>query len=279
MDKRGCMMMRVLINRYNSKAGNALLKFLPEEESKNVMAQDIQSEDAAPLIHQPQNVINDIHYSWIQLILQNFPQTQHQLVLAALTPVQIAGLKVATPLPISHMGKTFILEQIYRFLKFQDHLPLEYLPITVFSPLGKWKKNQLLNLCDFLGLHDLASEVRHIVNRTYLKNIYTCLTSKQFHYLKICLHTREKLTSPKMGVDPAKQECPKLKQMIHHRGLIRLGKTLCGQHPDLLWHIAHVLDVNRGNILLKEYQPQEIPKVTNILKQQLLDLMAFLEKP
>lgn len=270
-------MLRILINRFNPKAGNALLKFLPEEGAKAVMNQDIRSADLTPILQQPQKSLSTIHYSWIQPVLKKFPEPLQPAVMAALTAEQIAGMKISSPMAISNIAKTFILNQIYQHLKISEHFPIEYLPETEFSPLSKWTKSKLMDLIDFLGLYDLASEVRHIVDRNYLKNIYTCLTPKQFYYLKVCLHQKEQLVSPKLGIDPTKQDCSKLKQIIHRRGLLRLGKALCGQHPDLVWHIAHTLDIGRGNILLKEYQTEELPKVTKILKQQVLNLMNFLE--
>lgn len=277
MDKRGWMMLRVLINRYNPKAGNALLKFLPEDELQAVTNLDIRSTDLTPILQQPQKSLAKIHYSWIQPFLKNFPDSLQSVVIGALTAEQIAGLQISSPVPISDLARTFILNQLYHLLKISDHFPVEYLPETELSPLAKWMKQQLVNLIDFLGLYDLASEVRHIVNRDYLKNIYSCLTPKQFYYLKVCLHQKEQITSPKLGIDPTKQDCVKLKQVLHRRGLLRLGRALCGQHPDLVWYIAHKLDMGRGHILLKEYQHEALSKITPILKQQVLNLMNFLK--
>lgn len=277
MKKREHIILRVLVNRYNPKADNALLKFLPKEEAQTILSQDISSIDLLPIIQQPQNMLAKMHYSWVQPILKEFPESVQPVIISALTHEQILGLKMSSPLAISNIAKSFILNQLYQYLHINEHAPIEYLPANEFSVLAKWTKSQLLNLMDFFGLYDLASEVRHIVNRNHLKNIYTCLTSKQFYYLKVCLRQKEQLISPKLGIDPTKQNCPKLKQTIHRRGLLRLGKALCGQHPDLVWHMAHTLDIGRGNILLKEYQLEELPKVTKILKQQLLNLINFIK--
>jgi hypothetical protein len=277
MDKRGWMMLRVLINRYNPQAGNALLKFLPKEELQEISNLDIRSSDLAPILQQPQKSLAKIHYSWIQPLLKKFPDSLHSIVMGVLTAEQIAGLQISPTLPVSDLARTFILNQFYHLLKISDHSPLEYLPETEFSPLAKWTKQQVVHLIDFLGLYDLASEVRHIVNRNYLKNIYSCLTPKQFHFLKACLHQKEQITSPKLGIDPTKQDCDKLRQVVHRRGLLRLGRALCGQHPDLVWYLAHKLDMGRGNVLLKEYQQEVLPKITPILKQQVLNLMNFLK--
>jgi hypothetical protein len=92
------------------------------------------------------------------------------------------------------------------------------------------------------------------------------------------MHQKQQITSPKLGIDPSKQNCPHLKQVLHRRGLIRLAKSLTGQHKDLIWYIAHTLDNGRGMILLQSQQSISSPKVINILKQQVFNVMNFLKK-
>ncbi|CUI15843.1 conserved hypothetical protein [Candidatus Protochlamydia naegleriophila] len=278
MDKRGWMMLRVFINCYNPKAGEALLKFLPQEEVQAVLSQDIRSTDLTPILYQPQKLLERMHYSWIEPLLGGFPEKLHPLVMAALTQEQISGLNpVIAPSTLSNPVKTFIINQLYTLLKADEHLPYDYLPETDLSPLGTWSKARLTELIDFLGLHDLASEMRHIVDKNQLKNIYTSLSSKQFYYLKVCLHQKEILSVPKLGIDPSKRDSTKLKRIVHRRGLLRLGKALCGQHPDFVWYLAHTLDTGRGKLILNAYQPESVPQVTSFLKGQVLNLMNFLK--
>jgi len=277
MDTRGWMMLRVLINRYNPKAADKLLNFLPQDQQEAISQVDIRSDDLRPILQHPQNSLFHIHYSWIKPLIDEFPDRLQANVMAALTAEQIAGLKGNLAISITNLAKSFIINKLCYQLKIDEHIPLEYLAENEFTPLLKWNKQQIVDLIDFLGLYDLASEVRHIVNRDHLKNIYTCLTPKQFYYLKVCMHQKEQITSPKLGIDPSKQDCPKLKQALHRRGLSRLGKALCGQHADFVWYLSHILDMGRGNIILKEYQPQALPKITAVLKQQVLNLMNFLK--
>lgn len=272
------MMLRVFINRYLPKINKNLDRYLPKKEVEAIMNYSITSTNLAPILEQPQNSLASIHYSWIQPLIQNFHSTVQPAIVGALSEEQMTGLrKITSSTLTSPIGKEFILNQLYQQLNLGDHLPIEYLPETELTPLSGWKKNELIELADFLGLHDLAAEVKQIVNRNYLKNIYTCLNQKQLYYLKLCLQQKAQLVSPKLGIDPTQKDCQKLNQIIHRRGLIRLGKALWGQHPDLIWHIAHTLDMGRGTILMKEFQPQEQPKVTKILKQQVLNLMNFLK--
>lgn len=270
-------MFRVLVNRYHPKSAEALLKFLPRDQLTDISSVHIHSDDLRPILQHPQNAISRIHYSWIKPLVDKFPERLQPAIIAALNAEQIAGIKAPLETPITDLAKSFIINKLCYELNIQHRIPIEYLTLNEFSPLANWSKQQLVNLIDFLGLYDLAAEVRHIVNRDHLKNIYTCLTPKQFHYLKVCLHQKEKLTTPKLGIDPSKQDCTKLTQIIHRRGLSRLGKALCGQHPDFVWYLAHTLDTGRGAILLKEYQPQELPKVTSLLKQQVVNVMNFLK--
>lgn len=277
MDNKGWMMLRVLINRYNPKAGDALLKFLPQEEAKTVLSQEIRSTDLMPLLYQPQKLLERMHYSWIQPLLDQFPPRLYKLAASALTPEQITGLKIDAPLSPSPPVKTFMINRLYTLLQADKHLPFDYLPETDLSPLGNWTKNKLVLLIDFLGLHDLASEVRRIVNKNHLQNIYACLSPQQLYYLKVCLHQKEMVTAPKLGIDPSKQDCNKLKKIMHRRGLLRLSKALCSQHPDFVWYLAHQLDTGRGELLLNAYKPDSDPKVTSFLKGQVINIMNFLK--
>ncbi len=273
MDKRGYMFLKVFINRFSQSGAHPLVDFLPKEDKETIQAIEIHSTSIEPLLKKN---LNRIHYSWLQPFIQKTPPHLQHVFLACLSSEQQSTPSNHSSLKTTPLAKQFILDQLFEELKVGDHLPLEFLPENEFLILAEWTKKQLTDLGDYLGLFDLASEVRHIVNRNYLNNIYQCLSPMQLHYLKICLRQKEQLSFPKMGFDPTKEDCPKLKQMIHRRGLLRLGKALCGQHPDFIWHIAHRLDRGRGTILLKEYQPEEIPRVTLILKQQLLNLITFL---
>ena len=278
MDNRTLMMLRVFVNRYNPLAGNALLKFLPPETMQAVLSQDIRSNDLTPLLDQPHALLNNLHYSWIKPVLLQFSAPLQPLLIAALNPDQMMALKDSQKeIELSPPVKNFFLNLIFDALKTDDHVPLEYLPITDFTPLTKWSKAQLVNLADYLGIHDLASEVRHIVNKDHLRNIYSCLTPHQYKYLSQCLHQKEKIVAPKLGIDPAVKDCSKLKQIIHRRGLLRLAKALSGQHPDLVWYLAHTFDTGRGKLLLITFQTEVDPKVTALLKSQVINLMNFLK--
>lgn len=284
MDKKGWMILKILINHYHPKTPNMLIKYLPKEDAEVFLKQDLLVSDLRPIFEQPQKMIQKLHYSWLEPLILQLPQELRPVAISCLDEDQANGLqkllsfkskKQASP-PI----KTFLLHQIYTYLteKEQEHLPLEYLPVTDLSPLGTWTKKQLTILIDFLGLHDLAVEIKQIVNKNYLKNLTSCLSSQQLYYLKVCLHQKDKLITPKLGLDPTKRDCTKLLQILHKRGLIRLGKALSGQHPDLVWHISHILDTGRGLFIMQQAKGDVLPQVVQALKNQVTNLINFLKK-
>lgn len=277
MEKRGWMILRVLINRYNPKEEGALLKLLQDDAAEKIASQNIRSAELGPILEQPQKAIAKLHYSWIEPVFLKFPSSMLSIVASTLTREQMMGLHISNPKPVPDPVKLFILEKLSQFLEVKEHLPPEYLPQTELSSLALATLQEINQLVEFLGLYDLSSEIRHIVDRNYLKSVYTCLSSKQFQYLKMCLHQKELLAVSKMGIDPAKQDGAKIQQLMVKRGLLRLGKALCGEHPDLVWHIARVLDKERGAILQKEYKAEPIVKVTTILRQQVLHVLNFLK--
>lgn len=279
MDAKGWMIFRVLVNRFHPKGSDAVLKFLPDDERQKVLEQDVRSSDLMPILCEPQRLVAELHYSWINTLLEQFPKTLRPLVIAALGPEQRTRLSPSGEgIPgISAVVKDFFIDQLYMKLDGASHLPIDYLPVTELSPLIQWKRKDLLSLVDYLGLHDLAVEVRHIVDKVMLQQIYACLTPKQLYYLNVCLHQKEQLVAPRLGIT-LKMSGEELKKLLHSRGLLRLGRAMAGQHPDLLWHLCHLLDTGRGEVLRKCYQEQLIPTVTPILKGQVLNIMNFLKK-
>lgn len=279
MKQRGWIVLKTLFNRYDADIQEKLLKFLPPESKTKLMETNVQSSNLLPLLYQHQDTLERMHYSWIKPLLQHFPEQLVPLLINSLKYEQALGFKshLNSEMELPQTIKFFFQNQLYTLIDVIHRQPLELLPVTEMTPLAYMDKQDLMNIFDFLGLYDLSSEVRRIVNNAHLKNIYACLTPKQFHYLKFCMHQKEKLITPSLGIDHSKQDCPKLKQLIHRRGLLRLAKAMCGQPKDLVWYIAHVLDTGRGKVLMDHYKENEIPGITSSLKLQLINVMNFLK--
>lgn len=278
MKQRGWAILKTLLNRYDPDAQKSLLQFLAPDMRQKIAENEVRTSNILPLLYQYQDTLEKMHYSWLKPFIDELPEALVPYFVNSLTQEQTAGFKShAIPtLHLSHSVKLFFQNRLCSFIDVENRQPFEFLPVNELTPLGLLSKAELMDICDFLGLYDLASEVRQIVNKTYLKNIYTCLSPKQFHYLKACLHQKEKLTTPPLGIDPSKQDCPKLKKLVHRRGLVRLGKAFCGLHKDFVWYVAHILDTGRGKILLDQYHPKPVA-VTSFLQLQVINVMNFLK--
>ena len=283
MQARRWMMLRVLLNNFHEGNPDAILEKLPPEEAQKASECRSSLQDYSPAIAMPIEILNKIHYTWLEPIFQKIPESLHAFILAALPVPQAAKLgKLLNKAPVENaLGapvKGFFLDLFYRQFKNPEVLPLEFLPKSPLDVLMNISKEELVELIDLLGVYDLAEEIRHIIDKNVLKTLYLCLSPKKQQFLRICLHHKDKLTSPKLELEHWQGDRQKLELLLHRRGLHRLGKALAGQHADFVWHLTHKLDTGRGEALAKYYTKEEIPGVTPALIQQVFNVLNFLNK-
>ncbi len=283
MQAKSWIMLKALLNHFHHSE-DSLLRYLPPEDAAGVRSQKIAFDNAAVALQQPKDFVEKIHYSWLLPALKKLPAPLHNTLLAVLpeghssklglllkqTPVD-TGASFADPV------RVFLLNTLYKHVKPAEILPVEFLPQTSLSELANWNKQQLIELIDILGLYDLAEEMRYIIDQKRVKQFYTHLSKKQKPFLRECLHQKEKITATPLNLKLWDGSRRTLERLLHQRGIVRLGKALCGQHPDLLWYIKHILDVGRGAALEKHYSPQALPGVTPVLIQQVLNAIKYLE--
>lgn len=274
---------RVLLNQYHQGPPDALLASLSKESAKQILEVNVSSQDASYLFHEPKELARAVHYSWLRPVIEKFPPKMQPFLLTALPSKKCHTLSVLMkkkPYPerLSMPVRLYFLRLLTEKLKPPEILSCPYLPASTLTPLLGLSKGDIIRLIDFLGLHDLAIEIKHIVDKKYLKAIYNCLSIKKQHYLRICLHQKERLTTPRLGLDTWKGDCKTLEFLVHKRGLLRIGKGLAGQHEDFLWHLIHKLDAGRGAIIQRYYTKEEIPGVTQVLMQEILNLLNFFKK-
>ncbi len=282
MEVKTAIMLRVLLNRYHKNAHDPILRGLPQEDIQLVLNQAVSSDDIEAAILPIEDKLHRIHYSWLINPLQQLPTSLQPYVLASLLPAQATNivklLHIAYPYPdLSPPLKRFFLTNLYHHLNLQEILPASFLPESPLKILATYSKQQLMDMFDLLGMHDLVQEVRQIVDKVRLKNLYGHLTKKQQLYLKMIMHQQDKIASTKLGLDQLKETTDKLDAEIHRRGMIRFAKALSGQHPDLFWYVTHTLDTGRSAILTKFYSEKEIPAVSSVLAVQIVNLMNFLK--
>lgn len=282
MQSKGALFFKVLLNRYH--AGSNMQNFIramPQEDSTEILAQPTNATEPQLLLTLTQEQLHNTHYSWLVPVIKQMAISLQPFIVASLPHASRLSHLLNIPienLSVSSPAKKFFLHILWKTWNPSSTLPFNYLPDHPLLALGKMSKAELVEFIDFLALYDLAETIRHIVNKKDLKAIYEALTSKQLQFLRVCLHQKEKVAAPKIDLSKWHGDPQKLQNVLHHRGLLRLGKALSGQHPDFLWFITHKLDIGRGTILSKHLLPNEIPRVTAVLVQQIIFLINFLKK-
>lgn len=281
MHTKSWTMLRVLMNRYHADNTESVLKGLPSDQAQQILSQSTKASSVEVPFAHSSDLIEQIHFSWFTPILKQLPPKLQEIFVAALPPSMINRVAHAMDLAILDISlskpvKSYLMNVLYSKLNHHDVLPLEYLPSTSLTQLAQLKKEELERLVDYLGLYDLAEEIRHIVDKKKLQRIYESLSKKRQTYLKTCLHQKLIVHSPKLNLDAWDGQDWKLHKILHRRGMIRLGYALSGQDPDLIWHITHSFDTGRAKLLAKHCSDKEIPKVTPVLVQQIQDLIKFL---
>lgn len=286
MQPNSWLMLRILLNRYHLKGSDALLRYLPAEDQDALKAQGIQTDQAAAALEQPLYLIQRMHYTWLLPIFQKIPQELYASFLSLFSDATLSKLRTllrlpsnSTPITLSPPVKQFLIDHFYQLMDIQHLLPLAFLPESPLTPLAKCCSKELNSCIDFLGLYDLTEEVKHVIDTKRLKQLRASLTDSQWSFLQHCLRQSDKMAAPSLKLKEWSGDKEELKKMLHKRGLLRLSKALCGQHPDLVWYIVHAFDLGRGSSLNKLISPTPVAGVTPFLVQQVLTVMNFLKIP
>lgn len=230
----------------------------------------------------PEEELSRIHFSWLAPILRSLPENEIRLFLSSLDPKQITGLKasllLSNTLPnLTSLGAAFLKKSLFEMIAKDDLLPIFCLPDDPLNGLIGLSEEELASLIDLLSMHDLSIEIRHIIETARLKEIYGLLTKAQTTFLKTLLHKREAVSFKKMGLTGWKGDREGLTSILLQRGINRIAKALYGKNSSLLWHVAHRLDVEKGQLLMKLCTALDHSRASVLLGEQVVELMNSLK--
>lgn len=273
---------KVLINRFHPGISPNFFKSLPPDDIKEAFAEPTSSQDTSLPFSWAHTLISRTHYSWLMPHIEKLPKSIQIPVISSLPDPQFKGIAKILKIPSSRTEltpniKAFLIGQLYQQWQPQEAIPLEYLPPSSLDVLLDLSKAELVDLIDLLAIYDLAEAIRHIVDKKNLKAIYLCLSPQKQQFLRLCLHKKEKLAAPKLDIAKWDGSQAHLATILHHRGMLRFGKALCGQNRSFLWTITHILDTGRGALVSQYYKEDQIPGVTPLLVQQLNNALNFLK--
>ncbi len=248
-----------------------LTRFLSESERKALdELPDFTEEFKAEGAH----LLTKVHWSWFLPTLKSYSESEQKLFLASLDPY--AAKNLARTLILSSNGteptqiaRNYLRKVLLDSLKGPHDrlLPLEYLPPTPLNRLLSLSKKELTRIIDLLSIHDLALELRQIVETKILKRIYSLLSEEEKNLLKQLMTHKDAFSLGKIGLDRWDGSEETLRTILHKRGILRLGAGLSGQDPDLVWYICHQLDIGRGAALHKACAREKHIVTDAIIKQ------------
>jgi len=283
MQSKDWLIFRILTNKFHANSRDLFLKNLPVAEAEKVLDQNFSSTDASLLLIQPQYLIEKIHYSWFLNTFKEIPKALQPALLASLPKTLSEGISKTLNIPLKKMEislpiKRYLINMLYTRFEKKEILPNEFLPDNPLNLLLGFSKQKIVTIIDYLGLYDLSDELRHIVEKNLLKKVYLCLSLKKQQFLKNILNQKEKLLAPRLEITNENLDREKLETTLHKRGLIRLAQALSGKHKDFVWHIVHLLDSGRGQMIATHYKAEEIPVVSQALTHQVVNVINYLNK-
>lgn len=283
MHVKSAIMLRVFLNNFHQSSFEPLLKYLPLENQQAVRSQQILAQDISIALKPARDLLTRIHYSWLAAPLQQFSGQMQKFILSSLPETIFSKLNRLLPLPVTESldlaspFRSVFQDLLYKELKCDDILPIPYFPPSKLNFLTEWDKQKIVQLVDYLGLYDLANFVRQVIDKKKLKLIYDCLDIEKKQFMRSCFHSKDKIVLPLLELEPWQGDRKKLYEVIHRRGLLRLGKALSNESSDLSWVISRILDKGRGTILLNHTKQKATPVISGVLIQQIENSINYIK--
>jgi len=235
-------------------------------------------------IESDQTNLSAIHPSWFSPILRSLPSKEIVFFLGATATGQRAALKKELLLKgmeptLKQKAKIFLQKKLWQKIADKgDLLPIECLPASRLNFFLAFTQEQIFLFANALGMHDLALEIRQIIDTTKLKQIHKALSPMQERYLKTLILKKEPLAFTPMGLIKWDGNEEALKQQILQRGFNRLAKALFKENSSFLWYFLHRLDPHPASLFQKLSTPLEHPQAIEILTHQIEELALWMKK-
>lgn len=219
------------------------------------------------------DILDLFHYSWFIPLLEKESEIKRNLYLAALKEMtqlqKHFGIQNLKEIP-SSVTTFFLKEQLKKKFFDQKIPPLFLLPPSPLVKLLELSKKELVEFIDLLSVSDLPKELSQILDPKLIKTIKSCLSTQQQKFLKT-IDFKKFSPLPKLGLKHFEKS--KICNLLHERGMLRLSLALAPQ-PELLFYVAHILDIGRGSLLLKMATKK---RDHNITEHIINDTMGALE--
>lgn len=280
MRSSALMILNAFLSRQDAEKRERLLHLLSEKDLAKLSHMPSFKEELTPEGFSNESMLERVHWSWFLPTLKSYSPTEQELFLASLEESSARPLTELIPCkiakePLTSIGRSYLRQVLLdSLIGPHDRLvPADFLPPSSLNRLLKLSKKKLTNLIDLLAMHDVASEVKQIVETKILKKLYSFLSEAQKKLLKQAAAKPEPFSLPKIGLDRWDGTEDSLRHVLHKRGLGRLGIALSGQDPALIWYVCHQLDIGRGNALFKMSTKEAVSAVIEAAARQVEELL------
>lgn len=276
----------------------AFLTALPHDEGAKLSAfisdptleklRSLSPIQGSPAYGIPSNreLLEKMHYSWIANALESVSVSDQRLFLSLFDGTTLEKLKKKLSIEdeivqMHPSAAKFLRKTLANWItkESKDFLPEPLLTEDPLNDLLLLTKPQLLKAVSFLGLYDLATDLRTVVQSATLKRIETILHKDELLFLKKVLKEKDKLRIPPIGLSYWEGDEQKLRNLIQSRGLNRLAKALFYSSPALRWHLMHKFDRARAKVLQKYHSETHDEEARQIIIKQVLALVEQFRGP
>lgn len=273
---------KALLEQQPAPVREEMMGFLQDSQLKEIEKAPSQKVLFSAL--SPEEVLDTAHPSWIIRVLQPYTINEKCFFLATLN-VNAANqikklLAIQKPLPmLTSLGKEYLRRELLELIKKErgEALTRKALPDSNLNVLLAFDAARLSLLAFWLGLHDLAEELRFVIDKQTWVRVEAALTPPEWQTVKTFQGKKDRLSFGRMAALKDNLDSPqKLRLLIEQYGMNRLAKVLYGEHTSLVWHITLHMDQKRAEFLAKLCTPLSKPELKEPLEQQVLELIPLL---
>lgn len=146
----------------------------------------------------------------------------------------------------------------------------------LLSLIANQKRASFEQLIFFLGLFDLATEIKKIIYKKTLSLIEQALSKEETLFI-MHLKKMEKIISiGDMGLSHYNGDKEGLRKVIRERGIFRFAKAVGNSSAGLLWYLLHALPKSTALEIQRFISPIKDPKVETKLKKQIIQTWEWL---
>ncbi|NDD57745.1 MAG: hypothetical protein EBZ47_00625 [Chlamydiae bacterium] len=286
MDITAWIVLKALLARSTHRDKGSISRFLSQEDQKYL--ENIPEPEKDPLQAQLDfsELLDKIHPSWIIAQLRSLPESEISLYLASLPDHQAALAKKAfhssRPCPeLTDSAKDFVRSNMLSIFmdSVPDLIPISLLPHSPLNTLLNLPASSIQKIIEYLGLHDLAVELKIIIDTNQLKKIFLALSPEKKSYLESLKQNKEPVVFKHMQLSKWAGEPSTLLQVVHHRGLNRLAKAIYSECDSFKWYLSHMLSCQESALLHGLCKPLHHPKAIQMLIHQILSLLPLVQNP